>query len=816
MSTTETNLAQSAATATGRTGGTSRTRAPRRDRPAPRVETLPHDPRRALRWVGLIDGLALLAMLGAVLVGFEPAWGGTSYLLPAVGGALLGLAVAWVGAWRRWPAVLVLALAIAAYLLFGGALALPGTTTAGVLPGGETIRMLATQSVQGWKQTVTTVPPLESFTDLAVIPYLLMFVVALVAGSIAWRARFAAWALLPLALGGAGVILLGTVQAALPVAQGLVAGIVALTWAGWRTTTRRLGVSQLITEDSAAARRRLWWHRMRTAAVMLVLGGVAAAFAGPVLLPDSPRTVLRETIVPPLELHEYVSPLMSFRKYAKDEAEEDLFTVRGLAEGDRLRLAVLDTYNGSVYDVSSGGAGGVFTRTGSHIDATAGTGVERSLDITIQKYAGVWIPDTGDVTGISWAGPRAQVLAAGTFYNNTTRTGIATAGLQSGDRYRLTALVPPVPTTTEIAKAQIADAAVPKVPADALPAALAAKAEQFMGAETNPVQRLLLLRDGLIASGVYSSGLEGQPQSLPGHSTARIDDLLAMKKMTGDDEQFAVALALMANQAGIPARVAMGFYPDEKNEWEPGEPFVVTGADVHAWVEVPFRDYGWVAIDAIPDEDNKIQTEPFKPKAPNPPVLEDPRPPEEPEQQEASSIADQPQPDQAGDPLNWQRIVVVVLSVTIPLLLVALPLIAIVAYKARRRARRRRAAQPVDRISGGWREVVDTARDLGTDVPSGATRREGARVIADAFGAQPVTLAHRADATVFGADDPTLDQVEVYWSQVDEAVTGMRASVSRSARLRASWSLRSIGRPRIRRTILARLRLLRRSPEGKP
>ncbi|MBE9940867.1 transglutaminase domain-containing protein, partial [Cellulosimicrobium cellulans] len=199
------------------------------------------DTPRALTALGAVDALALVLVLGATVVGFGPVWGSSGYLLPAAGGAVVGLAVAWLGAWRRWAAYTVLPVAVLAYLLLGGLLALPADAIGGVLPSLTTIADLARGAVTGWKEFVTTVPPLHSFPHLAVVPYLLMLVTGLLAGTIAWRARRAAWALVPVAGAFVAVILLGTVIAAYPVAQGLVLGGVGLLWAGWRVTAARLG-----------------------------------------------------------------------------------------------------------------------------------------------------------------------------------------------------------------------------------------------------------------------------------------------------------------------------------------------------------------------------------------------------------------------------------------------------------------------------------------------------------------------------------------------------------------------------------------------
>ncbi|HWV76633.1 MAG TPA: transglutaminase-like domain-containing protein [Isoptericola sp.] len=776
---------------------------------------------RALTRAGLVDGAVLVLLLAAVAVGFGPVWGSAGYVLPAAGGAVVGLLVAWLGAWRRWPVVTVAAVTIAAYFVLGGALALPGTTLAGVVPTLDTVRGLALGSVEGWKEFVTSPPPMLSFPDLAVVPYLLMLVVAVVAGTIAWRARFAAWAMLPLAAGLVTVILLGTVEAALPVAQGLVLGAVGLLWSALRVVEGRLGRHSVTTEASTEATRRLRWYRFRTGAMVLGVAAVVAAVAAPALLPADPRTVLREEITPPLDLHQYVTPLASFREYAKDERETELFRVEGLPEDARVRLATLDSYDGVVFAASSDQPGsGVFTRAGAEI-ATADDAARRPVTVQVLDYSGPWVPDVGAVTGIDWQGDRAAEHTAGTYYNGTTETLLATGGVAAGDTYELQAQVAPQPSEEDLRVGEIdTDVVLPPLPEEVVPASTGGKAGQFMGEATDPVERLFALRDGLVASGVFSSGLEGQSFSRPGHFAARIDALLADEEMVGDDEQFAVALALMAREAGIPARVTMGFYP-KKGALEPGEPYTATGQDVHAWVEVPFEGYGWAAIDAVPDEDSKVQPQPRSKQVPKPPVLDEPEPPEEPADDIPGETEDTDEDDQDAHRFDWGLAALVVAAVVVPLALLASPFLVVLALKARRRTRRRTTGRPSDRVSGGWREVVDVATDLGTGVPPGATRREGAQALGERFGdAGHVALAHRADASVFGGAEPSPQEVDAYWADVATVVGGLRSGVRRRDRWRAAVSLRSLrggdgsGRPTGRHTWWSSLRA--RLPWGRP
>ncbi|GAA1975185.1 transglutaminase-like domain-containing protein [Isoptericola halotolerans] len=764
--------------------GTGRGTTRRHQDAVPRATTAP----------ALVDLAALLVLLGAVAVGFGPAWGSPGYLLPAVGGLVVGLGVAWLGAWRRFSAVTVTGLAVLGYLLLGGVFALPGAAVLGVLPSLTTLHDLLVGAVEGWKQFVTTSPPLESFPDLAVVPYLLMLVVALVAGTIAWRARHAVWALAPVVVGFVAVILLGTLDEALPVLQGGVIALVGLLWGGVRAMEARVGTHSIATESSSAAIRRLRWYRVRTGAAILGAAALTAAFVAPAIMPEQPRTVLRETIVPPLDLHQYASPLVAFRHYVKERRTDELFTFENLPDDGRVRLATLDRYDGVVFDASGdGGDTGVYSRVGEHI-ATAATGEPVEVTVSVTGYDGVWVPEVGALTGVRWSGPNAAAQDASTYYNSATRTAITTAGLRPGDSYTLNAVVQDLPDEEELRRSTIAEADLPPVQDRAVPAGLPGKAVQFTGEETDATTKLFLLRDLLASSGVLSSGLEGQLPSRPGHSAERIDTLVQEEKMVGDDEQFAVALALMARQSGIPARVVMGFAPTEDSSYEPGEPWTVLGSDVRAWVEVPFEGHGWVPVEAVPEEQPKIQPEPQSEEVPKPPVLQEPEPPEEPDQARSGSVEDEEKDDEVdNEAFDWARFGLIVLAVGIPLLLVLGPIVAILAFKARRRTRRRSADELTARFSGGWHEVVDVATDLGSTVPASATRRESADLIATAHQA-PGTLAvaHRADASVFGAGESSVADAEGYWQEIDQLVGGMRAGVPRGRRLRAALSLRSV------------------------
>ncbi len=86
----------------------------------------------------------------------------------------------------------------------------------------------------------------------------------------------------------------------------------------------------------------------------------------------------------------------------------------------------------------------------------------------------------------------------------------------------------------------------------------------------SPIEQVRALETFLAEGGFFSHGLEGEVLSRAGHTSERITTLIGGDQMIGDDEQYAVAMALLAGELGIPVRVVMGYYPDEEQDGEAG------------------------------------------------------------------------------------------------------------------------------------------------------------------------------------------------------------------------------------------------------
>ncbi len=66
---------------------------------------------------------------------------------------------------------------------------------------------------------------------------------------------------------------------------------------------------------------------------------------------------------------------------------------------------------------------------------------------------------------------------------------------------------------------------------------------------------------------------------------------------SGYCQYFATAMVMMARSVGLPARLAAGFAPGERQD---DDTFLVREANAHAWAEIYFPGYGWEIFEATP------------------------------------------------------------------------------------------------------------------------------------------------------------------------------------------------------------------------
>lgn len=737
----------------------------------------------------LLDAGLVLALTAIALVGFRTTFSGWNFFVVGLVGAVLGALIAHLANALRQPVIMLAGMTLATFFLLGGAVALRTAPHGSALPTGQTLRALATQGVHGWKDLLTTLPPVDGRGPLLVLPYILGIFAGSAGFSLARRSRLAiappATSLLVLVL----VILLGTQSPAAQALQGGVFGAIALGWTALRARRRR--------PSPRNGSGRL--ARIATTAVLLTVAMAGSLILGPALPGAGAhrRTVLRSYVQPPVNIGQYPSPLAAYRKYTSWKKgtlyDTALFTETGLPAGTPVRIATLDSYNGTVWaaanrPVSTDLAPDTFQKVGTAI-ATTASGTRRTMTVTIdQGYSDYWLPTAGSVSGVRFTGPRAADLATDLRYNLATQTGVVPERVAAGDHYSMQVTLP-----AETTLKSTDDLLVTPDPSAGAAGFLSANAQQWSGRTTAQTAAVFGLADYLYNHGKYSNGEAGFEYYLPGHSQFRlrqfITGVVAGVILVGDDEQYAAAYALMIEDLGTPARVVLGAVP--------GSDGVVRGKDVHAWVEVQLADRSWRSIptDRFMSRNRPtevLQHQPPKGKAGQvvpPPAAGRPH----------SSLDDAAQDNSPGSSAHKRT---TAFAIRLPAWLIALAryvggpalaltvlCLAIIAAKAARRRIRRRRGTPLQRLTTGWRELVDHARDLGTPVSQyRTTRREQGRSLA---GLGITGLAELADSHIFGPGLPTDQDAAGYWAGVLRARKEMSGTVGRWRRFRAAVSLAS-------------------------
>ena len=759
-------------------------------------------------WHFLLDAGALTVLLGLGLLGFGLSFGGDPYyLLSGFGGIILGLAVGVANAHLRLGLVITAALTLGAYLVSGTLLAVPDSAIAGFIPTLDSLRILLLGIVFAWKDMLTVGVPVGTAGGVLIVPFLSSLICALVAAVLTWRVRSPYFPLLPVLVLFVTGIAFSTNAAFLTLERGIGLTVLGIAWATFRrdalrrNTTRKVAVNNPQADSAATRRARI--RRLGMAAGVIAASVAVTALSAPLVAAGNERQVLRNVVVPPFDPKDYVTPLASFRTFVKDKKDDTLFVVKGLPRDGRVRLAALDAFNGTNYSMDPNGSGN-FSKVGdtqsiNTLADTAGAVAtnDYALEVTIEDYQGFFVPGGSKTTGLSFD-QGASAAASGLYFNAGTDTAVTTSGLARGDSYTVQVSDPVKLEHGQLTQFDFAKVSPPE--ALEVPPVVGPQANDLSADAPTAIDRVRQVEAHFQKTGAFSNGLvsEGQLPSVSGHGSARIRDLLTAKQMLGDDEQYAVAMSLMLRHLGIPSRVVMGFYPEPASPENGAGEVKITGKNVHAWVEVAFERVGWVSFDPTPPKDNvPIPPDPENKSKPKPQVLQPPPPPQEPADLPPDSSPDALDADQKkNNPwLFWGALLGALGIALIPLSVFALPLLLVAFLKSRRRKSRFADGHPAQRVGGGWSEVLSLATDMGAAVDMRSTRRESAEVLAGAFPAAAGTtsmLARRADASIFGAGQPTEDEVREYWEAVDGSLQEMTADIGFWRRQQARFSPRSL------------------------
>ncbi len=116
-----------------------------------------------------------------------------------------------------------------------------------------------------------------------------------------------------------------------------------------------------------------------------------------------------------------------------------------------------------------------------------------------------------------------------------------------------------------------------------------ALAEQLAAGSPSTYDTILRIEEWLGTQTAYDLNAPVPP------SSADAVDHFLFESQRGFCEQIASATAIMLRTLGVPARIATGYVPSERDEI--AGVWISRASDAHAWVEVWFPDFGWVSFD---------------------------------------------------------------------------------------------------------------------------------------------------------------------------------------------------------------------------
>lgn len=695
-------------------------------------------------WV-VADVLVVLVLVGLAVVGLASTFFGWGFMAVAGVAAALGILVVLLT--LRLPALSLVVSGPLVGILLAGPVALRTGGFWGGIPDAQTLADVMQGSVTGWGEMLTTLPRVDLSGAPTLVPFLLGYLGGLLGCALALRSRSPGAPMLPLLGVLAGVLLIRR-PAAGPVEWHLLAfAVVALAWAAFRG----LG---FLPEGPREVRGRRRGRLVRGLAAVLV---VASALLVAVPLTSGGAAgrgeSLRGKVGPLPAVTGLDSPLRNFRAYTKQPPgtldnlnAKTLVEVAGAPEGSRVRFLTLDRYDGQEWTPDNKTMAGTsddrFQRMDTVVEnLTPGTPIR--VRVTVRKpYRSAWVPTVGSLTALRFLYADPNSRRDELRYDAATSTAVLPLGVKAGNDYEFTAIVPddrltpdmrawPTPVLS-VADATLADPLITRVLASPAP----------------PMGKVLALADYLKKTGYYSDGAgPAEERYRPGHDAERLfKGFLLAKRAVGDDEQYAAAMAVLANRVGVPARVVVGAVVPRSGR--------VRGSDVEAWVEVRVEDGSWRTLPTERFMGSRLPSRrlppPPPPRVPSGSTRQPERPTTQQEQKKQKQVADQAEAE-------WRTVLVRVLPA---LVLVLLVLLVPLAKRVRRQVRRTHG-RPSDRMAGAWAELVDHARDLGIPVRPHASRPAQARVLA-----MTGALSRKGDVGVFAAEEPDEESVRDYWQQV--------------------------------------------------
>lgn len=692
--------------------------------------------------------------------------------IPPVG---MGCLVAWLHVCLRthsqagWR-IAVVSVSLAVAQVLGMSVAWPTTTVAGMFPTAGTLERGWWSMFGAFKMLVALEPPTGGTEGTLMAVWMLGlwggFVSSLCAVGRTAATRMAALGLVAAQM--AICALLGSSSGVMRGVAGFAVAILALVWWAWR-------------HGSLQPHR---WICLLIVAALAMAVSTAAASAR-----MGQRLVLRDRYKPPPSFAAMTSPLSTLRRYASEYQDVQVLRVTGLPPGVPVRMAVLDDFDGMVWNVSQDSAR--YRRLTDHSpDARGASRIVVQMQVG-QGLDGAWLPSLGEPFAVrATEGTEGGTMPLRAYVNDEAGALMISGTLREGMTYELSAHLSSAPSEERVDQARAARVDQPA--ARQVPEEVARLAASIAGGERPGGKTARLLARWLAEEGWFSHGLKGEHPSAPGHGAHRIAAMLADGAMVGDSEQYASLMALMARALGMASRVVVGFMPDE--EQQAGDETVFTGDHAQAWVEVCLEGLGWTAFHPTPPEtktpDERRQSAPSNPRT----LVRQPPPPlSDPLRERAQPPAggtlggDDASPPHPTDERHWRTVMIWVAAAASPLLLLALAAALLLAWQAAWLARLRRSGDANQRVCAAWRAMSTAARQCSCF--TGGTRSEQARLIGGTLSPSMAQLlldmAKQADRAAFAGQQLNDGQANACWRDALHVRRALFASLSSPMRLLA-------------------------------
>ncbi|MFD3696076.1 transglutaminaseTgpA domain-containing protein [Streptomyces sp. NPDC058646] len=469
-----------------------------------------------------------------------------------------------------------------------------------------------------------------------------------------------------------------------------------------------------------------------------------------------------------------------------------------------LRFLALDEFNGVKWEASGRSLADVPTRMPNPPglgDQVRGTATEVSTNVSAadgytQRYLPMPYPATSvDISGKWRFEPAGRTLVGDQLGKDRFQN-------VQGAQYRVRSLLLR-PTVAQLQNAPQPDPAVraeyTKLP-DNLPPVVAETARKVTQGAKDDYTRAVKLQDFFAVNG----GFRYDTKTASGTGPDAVARFLADKE--GFCVHFAFSMAAMSRSLGIPARVAVGFTPGEKqsdgtvNVWM---------RDAHAWPELYFEGVGWTRFEptpragiSVPDY-TRPQAPAAQPSAPAPLPSQNAAQPSAapsqaedcpPEMKKLGECGGPALTQEAGSGGGGPSLTSVLGWTAAALALVGLPLLPLL-WRTRVRTRRLAAGE----VTRAWRELGDAAWDVGVAPDEALSPRRAATRIVELgrLEAEAAGAVHRITAalerTLYARAGTTVAYPELA-RDVLTARAGLLAGVGRGTRLRALLLPRSAAR----------------------